>query len=67
MGNPFILAIALAGAAMAADLVKTSRKLFVAIVVSVAAGVAGFLLVPRPLPELSREESIEEVRSRTRP
>ena len=39
------------------------RRIFVSLILSVAAGVAAFFLVPKPLPELSREELIAEVRS----
>lgn len=41
----------------------TSRRLFVAIVLSIAAGIAAFVFLPKPLPELSRQELIAEVRS----
>ena len=41
----------------------TSRRRNLAILISAAAGVAAFLLVPKPLPELSREELIAEVQS----
>jgi hypothetical protein len=40
-----------------------SRRLFVIGSLAVAAGVAAFLFVPKPLPELSRQELIAEVRS----
>ena len=40
-----------------------SRKRIIVLVLSAAAGVAAFLLVPKPLPELSRAELIAEVRA----
>ena len=41
----------------------TSRKLVLLLMLSVAAGTAAFFLVPKPLPELSREELITEIRA----
>jgi hypothetical protein len=41
----------------------TSRRLFVLVPLSVAAGVAAFHFMPKPLPELSPQELIFEVRS----
>jgi hypothetical protein len=41
----------------------TSRRLAILVVLSVAAGVAAFFLVPKPLPALSQEELIAEVKS----
>ena len=40
----------------------SSRRLFVIGSLAVVAGVAAFLFVPKPLPELSRQELIAEVR-----
>ena len=40
-----------------------SRRLFVIGALAVAAGVAAFLFVPKPLPEISRQELIAEARS----
>jgi hypothetical protein len=41
----------------------TSRRLFIIFPLSVAAGVAAFHFMPKPLPELSPQELIAEVRS----
>jgi hypothetical protein len=41
----------------------TSRRLFVVTSLSVAAGWAAFHFTPKPLPELSAQELIAEVRS----
>jgi hypothetical protein len=40
-----------------------SRKLFFLLILSAIAGVVAFFLVPKPLPELTRQELIAEVRS----
>ena len=40
-----------------------SRRLFVIVPLAVAAGVGAFLFIPKPLPELSRQELIAEVQS----
>jgi hypothetical protein len=40
----------------------TSRRLFVLLPLSVAAGLAAIYFMPKPLPELSRQELIAEVR-----
>jgi hypothetical protein len=40
-----------------------SRRLLVIVPLSIAAGVAAFLFVPKPLPELSPQELIADVRS----
>lgn len=46
------------------DRAKLRRiRIAVAAVLAVAAGIATFLYLPKPLPELSRTEFIEEVRS----
>ena len=41
----------------------TPRRLVVLLTLSVAAGVGSFFLVPKPLPEISRQELITEVQS----
>ena len=40
----------------------TSRRLFILVPLSIAAGFAAFHFVPKPLPELSPQELIAEVR-----
>jgi hypothetical protein len=40
-----------------------SRRLFIIVPLAVAAGVGAFLFIPKPLPELSRQELIAEVQS----
>ena len=40
-----------------------SRRFLIIVPLAVAAGVGAFFLVPKPLPELSRQELIDEVRS----
>lgn len=39
------------------------RRLIVVLILSVAAGLTAFFLVPKPLPELSRHELIAEVQA----
>ena len=39
------------------------RRLVILLILSVAAGVTAFFLVPKPLPELSRQELIAEVKA----
>jgi hypothetical protein len=41
----------------------SSRRLILVTILSVAAGAGAFLLVPKPLPEWSRQELIDEVRA----
>jgi hypothetical protein len=41
----------------------TRRRRLITLALSVAAGLAAFLLIPKPLPELSREELIAEVKA----
>ena len=41
----------------------SSRRLFVIVPLAVAAGLGAFVLIPKPLPELSRQELIAEVQS----
>ena len=40
-----------------------SRRLIVIVPLASAAGIAAFLFIPKPLPELSRQELIAEVQS----
>lgn len=41
----------------------SSRRLVISAVIAAAVGVAAVFLVPKPLPELSREELLAEVRA----